>query len=119
MRLTKTQMNWNNIDKKLKKGIGLADRELKIKEVSKFNNDIEKLMFNAANNTGQMEDPTIKKIKYPRLGEFHDFGEGDLFTQLQTGALFPDEIMGWNLKTIFAILLVLMILKVKKLQTGT
>ena len=105
MRLTKSSMKYKNIIKKLRKGIGLADRETKVSEVSRFNSDIERIAFTAARSTGQLEG-------------FDDFGE-DLISQLKTGSLLPDEYMGWSTKTILVALLIAMVLRVKTLKKET
>lgn len=103
MRLTKSSMKYKNIIKKLRKGIGLADRETKISEVNRFNSDIERIAFTAARSTGQLEGFEI------------GFG-ADLVGQLKTGSLFPDEYMGWSTKTILVALLIALVLRVKKLK---
>ena len=96
-------MKYKNIMKKLRKGVGLADRETKASEVNKFNSDIERVAFTSARSTGQLE-------------VLDEFGFGDIVSQLKTGSLFPDEYMGWSTKTILIALLVAMVLRVKKLK---
>jgi len=102
MKLSKTQMRWDNITTKLKAGVALAERKAKANDVHKFNSAIEKIAYVSARSSGQMDG----------------FGESDIMNQLQTGSLFPDEMFGWSTKTILAVLLALLLLKVKKLQRG-
>jgi hypothetical protein len=100
MRLTKKQMRWNNIDRKLKVGVGIAKRQEKASDVHKFGSAIEKIAYSSARTTHQLEG----------------FGDAGIVEQLQSGELLPDEMFGWSTKTILVILLALLLFKVKKLQ---
>jgi len=98
MKATK-KMSWDTILKKLKVGISLADRETKAQSnPRRFHSAIDKIAFSSAKSTHQLDG----------------FGEAGIVEQLQTGALFPDEMFGWSTKTILVILLGLCLLKLKK-----
>jgi hypothetical protein len=101
MRLSKSNMNWGSIQKKLKTGIALSDRKNKV-SARKFNSNIEKTAYSSARSSGQLGD----------------FSGGGPLEKLQSGELLPDQIFGWSTKTVLAILLGLLLFKVKKLQKG-
>ncbi len=100
MKLSKSEMHWSNIGKKLKVGVALADRQKKSEDVNSFQSSIEKIAYSSARSTGQLEG----------------FGDAGLVSQLQSGDIIPDELFGWSTKTILAALLLLLLFKVKKLQ---
>jgi len=95
-------MDYKCLLKKLKKGVALADREVKVGQVKKFSSKTAKLAFESARDTAQLDG-------------LDGFGE-DFVTQLRTGAIIPDQYLGWSTKTILAALIVLLILKLKKAQ---
>jgi hypothetical protein len=42
-----------------------------------------------------------------------NLGESNIVEDLKSGTVFPDEIYGWSTKTILALLLVLLLAKIK------
>jgi hypothetical protein len=100
MKLSKSRMKWSSIMTKLKVGVALSDRKSKADDARKFNSDIEKIAYNSAKDTGQIKG----------------FGEAGFVENLQSGDMIPDQLFGWSTKTVLAILLGLMLFKVKKLQ---
>tara|TARA_B100000925_G_C21907731_1_gene430087 strand:- start:240 stop:557 length:318 start_codon:yes stop_codon:yes gene_type:complete len=102
MRLKKTEMSWKNIEKKLRTGVAIADREQKVHQISNFNDELERIALQSAKSTGQLEG----------------FGqeEGDLFESIKTGSIFPDMVAGFSTKTIFAVFVLALLFKVKSMQ---
>jgi hypothetical protein len=101
MKLSKSRMKWSSIMTKLKVGVALTDRKSKADAARRFNSDIEKIAYNSAKDTGQISK---------------GFGEAGFVENLQSGDMIPDQLFGWSTKTVLAILLGLMLFKVKKLQ---
>jgi hypothetical protein len=97
MKLTKKQMRRGIIDKKLWKGVALANRKPRSSDIHKFGSAIEKIAYSSARSTRQL----------------NGLGDGEILDQLQSGELIPDQLFGWSIKTILAGLLVLAVLKLK------
>ena len=98
-------MSWANIEKKLRTGVAIADREQKVHQISNFNNELERIALQSAKSTGQLEG----------FGQVED---GDLFENIKSGSIFPDMIAGFSTKTIFAAMVLGLLFKVKSMQKG-
>lgn len=105
MRIGTAKMNYSSIREKLKRGVALSDRKSKASDISRFNSEIEQIAYSSARSTGQLEG----------LGNLGDAG---IMDQLKSGEIIPDQIFGYSSKTVLALLLLLVLFKVKKLQKG-
>ena len=104
MKVNVSPMNYGSLLKKLSMGVALADRSRNVKEISRFNSEMEQKLIAGAVKTGQVDK------------QFLGLGDSDIMTRLQSGELFPNELFGWSTKTVLAALVVLLLLKVKRLQ---
>jgi hypothetical protein len=103
MKIKKTGMSWENIEKKLRTGVAIADREQKAQQITNFNNELEKIALQSAKSTGQLDG-------------FGQEDSGDLLENLKSGSIFPDLVAGFSTKTIFAAMILGLLFKVKSLQ---
>jgi len=99
------EMNYSSLLNKLKKGVALADRGRNVRDITRFNSNMEQQLVAAAVRT--------KQIDKQYLGAF---GQTDILAQLQSGDFLPNEFMGWSTKTILAGLAVLLLLKLKRVK---
>lgn len=97
MRRSKTDMNYGNVLKKLKKGVAIQDR------YKKASVELQKIMVRSAAKAGLTNRPA----------DLGDFGADDFFEKIKSGDMLPDEVYGWSIKSILTILLVLLVLKLK------
>ena len=104
-------MNYKNVINKLKKGIAIADRETMPNKVHMFNDKTERLLYVGARNTDQLEAP----ITPLTLNGLDGFGE-DFVSQIRSGSLMPDYLLGWSTKSILALLILALAFKIKKLK---
>jgi len=99
MRLpTKSKMDWKSLTAKLIKGVALVDRQEKAEQ--------------AANRSVNFERAGIAAAR--AAGELGDFGQAGIMEQLQSGELFPDQIAGFSTKTVLAVVVALLLFKLKK-----
>jgi hypothetical protein len=103
MKINVSPMNYGSLLKKLNMGVALADRDRNVKDIAKFNSEIEQKLLASAVKTGQVDKSFLGS-----------FGQTDLMAQLQSGDFLPNEFMGWSSKTILAGLALLLLLKIKK-----
>lgn len=91
-------MSYDAVMKKLKQGISLFDRD---KAAS--SQEIDAL---AQKNATKYNRKEFRK-------EFSGLGEG-FMEKIQSGNILPDELFGWSTKSILALLLIAMVVKLKK-----
>lgn len=98
----KLNLQWNDILPILKKGVILEKKQLNPNQKTLFASPNSRIIFDSARSTGQMH------------GYFGQEASSGYISQIKTGELFPDQVMGWSTKSILVGLLVLMILKVQR-----
>jgi len=77
------EMNYSSLLNKLKKGVALADRGRNVRDITRFNSNMEQQLVAAAVRT--------KQIDKQYLGAF---GQTDILAQLQSGDFLPNEFIG-------------------------
>jgi hypothetical protein len=99
-------MNRKNISRKLSKGIALTKRE-----------DDREVKLKLPKPRKIRSNDRFDYVPTCSFEGFDDYGDyGDFFEQLKSGNLLPDELYGYSTKTILAILLVLLVLKLKSFK---
>lgn len=92
------------ITEKLEDGLKFRRWKINPKKVHAWANPTSKMAFLGARASGQLK---------PQKDGFGQESGSSIVAQLQTGELFPDQLVGWSTKTILAGLLVLAIFKMR------
>jgi hypothetical protein len=103
---------------KLDKGVAIANRREKFSDISSKIAKIAYMPILKQKNFNPFKSIVSREVFKPiiQLGGFGEFG--DFISRMKSGEMLPDVLFGWSTKTILAILLVLMVLKLKSLKRG-